>query len=277
MKQDDRFRPKLGRPRGKTSEPRYLQGVLHALARAGGKAVAAPRRKRTFDGSRIGRGSGVGRVLADRHVAFRSRRVVIKARIVKIAGSGPKAAQLHLRYVQRDGVTREGEPGELYDRDGDQVDGKAFIERAEGDRHQFRFIVAAEDGEEYEDLKPVTRRLMARMEADLDTRLDWVAVDHFNTGHPHTHVIVRGKDDRGQDLIIAREYISRGMRQRASEILTLDLGPRTDLEIEQKRAQEMTQGRLTTLDRQLIREAAQGGGLVRASVPGGREPAIQFG
>ena len=123
----------------------------------------------------------------------------------------------------------------------------------------------------------VTRRLMARMEADLDTRLDWVAVDHFNTGHPHTHVIVRGKDDRGQDLIIAREYISRGMRQRASEILTLDLGPRTDLEIEQKRAQEMTQGRLTTLDRQLIREAAQGGGLVRASVPGGREPAIQFG
>lgn len=275
MKQDDRFQPKLGRRRGAKSEPRYLQGVLHAVARAAGKALTVPVRKRTFDGSRIGRGAGVGRVLAGRHVAFRSRRVVIKARIVKIADSGLKAAQLHLRYVQRDGVTREGEPGELYDRDGDQVHGKAFIERAEGDRHQFRFIVAAEDGEEYEDLKSVTRRLMARMEADLDTKLDWVAVDHFNTGHPHTHVIVRGKDDRGQDLIIAREYISHGMRQRASEIVTLDLGLRTDLEIEQKRAQEMTQDRLTSLDRQLIREAAEGGGIVRASLPVGREPAEQ--
>ena len=111
MKHDDRFRPKLGRPRGAKSEPRYLQGVLHAVARAGGTVLAAPIRKRNFDGSRIGRGAGVGRVLADRHVAFRSRRVVIKARIVKIAGSGLKAAQLHLRYVQRDGVTREGRAG----------------------------------------------------------------------------------------------------------------------------------------------------------------------
>ena len=108
---------------------------------------------------------------------------------------------------------------------------------------------------------------MARMEEDLGTKLDWVAVDHFNTGHPHTHVIVRGKDDRGQDLIIAREYISHGMRQRASEIVTLDLGPRTDLEIEQKRAQEMTKDRLTTLDRQLIREAGECGGIVRTSLP----------
>ncbi len=275
MKQDDRFRPKLGRPRGAKSELRYLQGVLHAVARAGGTVLAAQIRKRNFDGSRIGRGAGVGRVLADRHVAFRSRRVVIKARIVKIAGSGLKAAQLHLRYVQRDGVTREGRPGELYDRDGDQVDGKAFIARAEGDRHQFRFIVAAEDGEEYEDLKPVTRRLMARMEEDLGTKLDWVAVDHFNTGHPHTHIIVRGKEDRSQDLIIAREYISHGMRQRASEIVTLDLGPRTDLEIEQKRAQEKTQDRFTPIDRQLVWEAGEGGGMVRASLPSGREPAEQ--
>ncbi|TKB23003.1 MAG: conjugal transfer protein TraI, partial [Mesorhizobium sp.] len=87
----------------------------------------------------------------------------------------------HLRYLQRDGVTREGDPGELYGADSDRVDGKAFIDRADGDRHQFRFIVAAEDGIEYEDLKPLTRRLMAQMGEDLGTKLDWVAVDHFNT------------------------------------------------------------------------------------------------
>src|SRR3546814_13655226 len=72
------------------------------------------------------------------------------------------------------------------------------------DRHQFRFIVSPEDGADYEDLKPLTRRLMTRMEEDLGTKLDWVAVDHFNTGHPHTHIILRGRDEKGADLIIAQ-------------------------------------------------------------------------
>src|SRR3546814_7599804 len=68
----------------------------------------------------------------------------------------------------------------------------AWLEQAKDDRHPFRFIVSAEDGADYEDLKPLTRRLMTRMEEDLGTKLDWVAVDHFNTGHPHTHIIARG-------------------------------------------------------------------------------------
>ncbi|TIL84722.1 MAG: conjugal transfer protein TraI, partial [Mesorhizobium sp.] len=131
-------------------------------------------------------------------------------------------ARAHLRYLQRDGVTREGAPGELYGADSDRVDGKAFIDRADGDRHQFRFIVAAEDGIEYEDLKALTRRLMAQMQEDLGTKLDWVAVDHFNTGHPHSHIIVRGRDDRGENLVIAREYISSGIRERAAELVSLD-------------------------------------------------------
>ncbi len=174
---------------------------------------------------------------------------------MKSGTRGLKAARLHLRYVQRDGVTREGLPGELYDAEKDHADGKAFLDRGEDDRHQFRFIVAVEDAVEYEDLKPVTRRLLARMEQDLDTKLDWVAVDHFNTGHPHTHVILRGKDDDGRDLIIAREYIAHGMRERASEIVTLDLGLRTGLEIERKLTQELDQNRLTNIDRRLLREA----------------------
>src|SRR3546814_13700357 len=60
----------------------------------------------------------------------------------------------------------------------------------------------------YDDLRPFVRRLMTQMEEDLCTRLEWVAVDHYNTGHPHSHIILRGKDDRGQDLVIAREYIT---------------------------------------------------------------------
>src|SRR3546814_20362799 len=87
---------------------------------------------------------------------------------------------------------------------------------------------------EYDDLKPLTRRLMARVEEDLGTKLDWMAVDHYNTGHPHTHIIVRGKDQRGKDLIIARDYISHGLRERAGELVDLDLGPRPDDETEKR-------------------------------------------
>ncbi len=178
---------------------------------------------------RIGRGAGVGRVLGarDRYAAFRQRRVIVKTRVIKLAGRGTTSARAHLRYLQRDGVTREGQPGDLYDAAHDRANGNAFLGRCEGDRHQFRLIVAAEDAIEYADLKDFTRRLMQQMEQDLGSKLDWAAVDHYNTGHPHTHVVLRGKDDRGQDLVIAREYLSHGMRERAAEIISLDLGPRT--------------------------------------------------
>lgn len=61
---------------------------------------------------------------------------------------------------------------------------------------------------------------MEQMQADLGTRLDWVAVDHFNTGHPHSHVVIRGTDDRGGDLIIAQDYITAGLRHRAEDLAT---------------------------------------------------------
>src|SRR3546814_15028963 len=102
------------------------------------------------------------------------------------------------------------------------------------------------------------------MEQDLGTKLDWVAVDHFNTGHPHTHVVLRGKNDRGTDLVIAREYIAHGLRERAIDIVNLDLGPRTDLEISERLRGDVNEERLTVIDRRLIRDMDTGR-LVNAS------------
>lgn len=250
---DDDFEPKLGRI-GSQRERSYLQRVLQSAAREGARYGKAGRR---FSGSRIGRGAGIGRVLGsrDRLAAYRSRRVIVQARIVKLAGKGIANARAHLRYIQRDGVTREGAPGELFNREQEEVSGKDFIDRADGDRHQFRFIVSPEDGEQYQDLKPFVRRLMERMEKDLGTKLDWVAANHYNTGHPHAHIVVRGKDESGKDLIIAREYITHGMRERAAEIVSLDFGPRSDIEVLGKFKSEMNQERLTSIDRDLLRTA----------------------
>lgn len=266
MTRDDEFEPKLGkiRSRGSKRGRKYLHRVLQATMLAGGRLRSGlSTRKAKFHGSQIGRGASIGRMLGsrDRYAAFRSRRVVVKSRIVKLAGNGIKGARAHLRYVQRDGVTRDGHPGELYSAEQDRADGKAFIERSTNDRHQFRFIVAPEDGAEYDDLRPFVRRLMTQMEEDLGTRLEWVAVDHYNTGHPHSHIILRGKDDQGQDLVIAREYITKGLRERAAELVTLDLGPRSDLEIENRLRNEVEQERLTSIDRRLLRDR-DGEGLV---------------
>ena len=278
MTDDDDFSPKLGKIRstGSKSGRKFLHQVLAASNLARGGASRAP--KPRFTGSRIGRGAGAGRVLAsrDHYAAFRQRRVIIKSRIVKLAGKGMDAARAHLRYIQRDGVTREGERGRLYDGRGDEADGKAFLDRADGDRHQFRFIVSAEDGAEYEDLKPFTRRLMARMEEDLATRLDWVAVDHYNTGHPHTHILVRGRDDRGKDLIIARDYITTGFRERAAEIVSLDFGPRSDGEVEDRLRREIDQERLTSIDRRLLRDRDDEG-LVAATDRDNFQQALRMG
>ena len=257
---EDHFEPKLGRigAKGSRRGRKYLHRVLAVTVLAGGLRRA---RGKGFDGSRIGRGAAMGRLLfyRDRSAAFRRRGAIVKTRLVRLQGKGLGAARAHLRYIQRDGVQRDGSPGLLYSAGEDQPDGKAFLDRCDGDRHQFRLIVSAEDGAEYDDLKPLVRRFMAQMEKDLETRLDWVAVDHVDTAHPHTHIILRGRDEVGENLVIAREYISRGMRERVTELVTLDLGPRQDVEIRQKLRREISADRLTSIDRRLIRDMNSAG------------------
>jgi type IV secretory pathway VirD2 relaxase len=184
------------------------------------------------------------------------RRVVVKARIVRLK-VGSRAADAHVRYLQREGTTRDGERGRLYVAESDAADGKNFTERGREDRHQFRFIVAPEDGDKLSDLHAFTRDVMRQIEQDLGTRLDWVAVDHFNTGHPHSHVIVRGRDDQGKDLIIAQDYITDGVRLRAQERATLELGPETDRELRVKLKAEVSAERFTRIDRAMLAEAEE--------------------
>jgi len=272
---DDDFQLWLGR----IGKDRPFRHQVRKAANQSGAAIRSARSQaRRFDGSRIGRGSATGRILgtSNRHTGPRSRRVVVKVRFVHLGGKRTGAAAAHLRYLQRDGTTREGERGTLYSAELDSADGKAFLERAIGDRHQFRFIVAAEDGAEYSDLKPMIRRLMGQAEKDLGTKLDWVAVDHFNTGHPHTHVLLRGKDDQDKNLIIAREYIAKGLRARATDIVNLDLGPRTDLEIMRANLREIAQERFTGIDRRLLR-AIDDDGLVSARHRDGVEQSLRAG
>ncbi|KHK52066.1 type VI secretion protein [Ralstonia sp. A12] len=249
-----RIKPSAPKQHGET----FINKVLRQTNTAGAKVGKAIGRVGHRPGARLGRGYVAARV-AGRSLAPNARRVTIKTRLVSLAKAGKRSTAMHLRYIERDGVDRGGGTGRAYGPATDVADVDGFRERSEGDRHQFRFILSPEDAEELDDLRTYTRHLMARMEADLGTRLDWVAVDHWNTDNPHTHVVLRGKDDSGRDLIIARDYIAEGMRRRACELATEWLGPRTELEIRQARQREVDQERWTGLDRTLQREAADQG------------------
>ena len=249
---DDRFRVRPGTPKQRGEA--FINKVLRQTNKAGAKLGKTVGKVGHRPGSRLGRGHVAAR-FAGASLAPNARRVTIKARLVHLAKAGPRSTAAHLRYIEREGVDRQGGPGNAYGPTTDAVDTAAFEERGREDRHQFRFIVSPEGAEQLDDLRTYTRHLMARMEADLGTRLDWVAVDHWNTDNPHTHVVLRGKDDTGKDLIISRDYIAEGMRHRAAELATEWLGPRTELEIQRAMQREVDQERWTGLDRTLQREA----------------------
>jgi type IV secretory pathway VirD2 relaxase len=260
------FTPKLGRIGWKqgTRLDSYINKVTRAVQAAGhGKGS----RSSSFSGTRIGRGSAFGTLAAAGLYPGGQRRVIVKARITKFKAGQLGAARAHLRYIQRDGVTPEGEPGQLYGPETDTANGTTFLDECSDDRHQFRLIVSPEDGAQLHNLKPFIRDFMAQVERDLETKLDWVAVDHYNTGQPHTHIVIRGKDDHGEDLIITKDYMSHGLRMRAREFVTLELGPEIEHDMTLKLAREVNAERFTRLDRALLKHTDRGFLVISAMPP----------
>ena len=252
---NDHFRIRPGAPkqRGQAFVSQVLRQTTKAANATGGQRGKGGK----TPGSRLGRGHVAAR-FTGQALSASSRRATVKVRLVYLKQAGVRSTITHLRYIEREGVGREQDTGEAYGPMTDRADLPAFEERGREDRHQFRLIVSPEDAEQLDDLRTYTRHLMGRMEADLGTRLDWVAVSHWNTDNPHTHIVLRGKDDTGKDLIISQQYITQGMRERAAELATELLGPRTELEIQRSMQREVYQERWTGLDRTLQREAVDG-------------------
>lgn len=253
-RRENDIRIKPGRIRDKGPSAKRAKSFVGQVMRAAKKAGHTGNHFRT-SGGRAGRSTfGRGRfVRVSRGLARTQRRVVVNARIVRHRGQKFRSAPLakHLDYLKREGVTKDGRDAGMFDKEHERVDDRAFVASTEDDRHHFRFIVSPEDAGQMEDLRAFTRDLMAQAERDLGTELDWVAVDHWNTDNPHVHVLVRGKADDGKDLVISRDYISRGLRGRAEELVEFELGPRSEKEIAAGLDAEVKAERWTGLDRAL--------------------------
>src|ERR1700721_3119784 len=129
--------------------PTSFVGEVHqAIRRAGGNPNREPGTGK--GGGRFnarGRGAAIALTLKDRGawsrdgsgIRTRSRRVAVKARVVKLNPQrgavrgrqfvSSKAVDAHLRYLERDGVTKDGEKGQVYSAEHDMADGRAFPER----------------------------------------------------------------------------------------------------------------------------------------------------
>jgi type IV secretory pathway VirD2 relaxase len=184
------------------------------------------------------------------------RRVIVKAHVHRLRAAGAQAAAAHLRYIERDGVEKDGSKGLLYGPEG-PVRRETFEQPRSGEQHQFRLIVSPEDGDAL-DLTRYVRRLMAQVERDVGRKVEWAAVNHHDTDNPHAHIVVRGVTRDGEELRLDRSYIAKGMRWRAQEIATEELGRRHAFEVQRGYTREVTQERLTSLDREIARQAVHG-------------------
>jgi type IV secretory pathway VirD2 relaxase len=124
--------------------------------------------------------------------------------------------------------------------------------QSEGDPRMWKLIVSPEFGERV-DLDRLTVNLMGRMEKDLGTTLEWMAVTHFNTEHPHVHIALRGVRDDKSALELPRDYVRHGIRAIAEDLCTRQLGHRNHLDAAASERREIQERRFTSLDRAISR------------------------
>src|ERR1035437_5997213 len=173
------------------------------------------------------------------------------------AGGAASALRSHVNYISRGEAGKDGERAVLFSAREEGADKNDFVARCEGDRHHWRFIISPENGHQIEDFQGYIRGIMGRVEEDLGTKLDWLSAVHYDTDDIHAHVIVRGRTERGQDLVIGQDYIKEGIRRRAQELATEIIGERSLEEVHKSLEAEVDALRVTSLDRFIAKQTSK--------------------
>lgn len=238
---------RLGNGRSSDRQFRQEMYALRRFLKAGRKKYEAP------DDSFYRRNGGFGHVKTG---GLLSQRVLVKGRVVKSKpGRTARAIRAHLKYLTRSGVGIDEKKPTFFS-DGRVVNEEELAKSVStwgDDPHHFRFIISPEKGAEL-DLPTYARAVMASVERDLRTRLEWYGVCHYNTDNPHVHVLVRGVTELGTALIIDKDYMKHGFRLTAEAEATRILGHRSAKDKRMVIERGLTEKRLTALDRAFIQE-----------------------
>lgn len=126
------------------------------------------------------------------------------------------------------------------DRDGtsrrlDALSAGQMREWAKDPRH-WHIVISPEARASDAQLVRIVRDAMEKLGRDLGAALDWKAVAHHNTAHPHVHVLLRGVDrETGKQLFVQPQHLT-ATRQAAMTTATRLLGPAAEKAAEQARS-----------------------------------------
>jgi type IV secretory pathway VirD2 relaxase len=164
----------------------------------------------------------------------------------------------HGRYLARESATAGHNHAVGFNRDRSDIDVARELERwqSSDDQRLWKVILSPEFGQRI-DLQRLTRDLAGRMAVDLGTSLEWIAVAHHNTEHPHVHMVIRGVRSEGQPLQMRRDYVKHGIRALAEDLCTRQIGYRTGHDAAEAERREIGERRFTSLDRAILRDADQ--------------------
>ncbi len=243
--------------RGRTIEEEERHGRPQAARIV--RRITAERRSVTRS-----RGAGsAARVLFGRHPLrpapqgapdkVAARRVVVKVNYAPARKQGQWAA--HGSYLEREGAQKEDKRGRGFDASHEEISLASRLNEWQmaGDPRLFKVVLSPEDGDRLA-LREFTRGYMAKLAPHLSAhpeRIEWAAIEHYNTGHPHIHLLIRGNNH----LQIAPEMIRTGIRDLASGLATERLGYRSPGEIRRAREKQVDARKLTSLDREIERRA----------------------
>jgi type IV secretory pathway VirD2 relaxase len=189
-----------------------------------------------------------------------SRRSVVKVSYRRASGASRKGKAggwvKHAKYLSRERAQIENGPGLGFDAKREGIDIPGIVQEWEkgGDRLMWSLIISPQDAEQM-DLQRHVRDFVTRMQQDLGTELEWVGIDHNNTDDKHVHLLIRGVRDDGQDLLLDREYISKGLRDISQDLAERELGPQTEQDYLIGRGRGIGKNYWTELDRALERRA----------------------
>ena len=226
---------------------RLVPWWVRAMQRVQASGIARRQPKISFKGG--------GRAAHRRGAGARAyrRRSVVKASFRRNRGKGSWVR--HARYLARERAQRELGRGLGFDAGRDDLDIASIVREWErGDELMWSVIISPEDADRL-DLRQHVRDLVAGMEQDLETRLEWVAIDHHNTDDEHVHLLIRGVRDDGRTLTLDRDYVRQGIRELSQEIVERELGLRLEHEVLLARGRTIDREQWTEIDRALQRRA----------------------
>ena len=212
LREDDRpIRIRPGKPRVGRNEHTAWAGAYRLVTR-----YARGMRK-------MGKGGGSARAARSKP---HHQRCAVRVTYLKNRTRGQWKA--HGRYLARESATagKSNEMGFNGARSGIDIARELERWQSSGDPLLWKVILSPEFGDRV-DLERLARDLVERMAVDLGTTLEWVAVAHYNTEHPHIHMVMRGITSDGQPLHFRREYLKHGIRGITEDLCTRQIGYRT--------------------------------------------------